>query len=159
STGSVSGRWWQADIQLAAAHPRKQHSAAADLRRLPCDRGAATEHQHAERADSERAERADVEYLHLAGRIGTLFIGPDGTLDIVGGSLTVLNGVTDNGTIIVEGDPPALTINGPVTIGSSGSFTATGSGDEIEFTNGSVDAKDHGVITFESISGNPIDIT
>jgi hypothetical protein len=140
--------------------------------------------------------------------IGTLIIGPNGTLDIVGGSLTVLNGVTDNGTILVEGDPPALLINGPVTIGSSGSFTATGKGDEIEFANGTVDshgtitalnqgvvlfqselvtneagakiatdhgfitfagggvtnlgmidAKDHGVITFESISGNPIDVS
>ena len=73
--------------------------------------------------------------------IGTLIVGPNGTLDIVGGSLMVLNGATDNGTILVEGDPPALTINGPVTIGSSGSFTATGSGDEIEFANGSVDSQ------------------
>jgi hypothetical protein len=140
--------------------------------------------------------------------IGTLVIGPNGELDIVGGSLTVLNGVTDNGKIVVEGDPPTLLINGPVTIGSSGSFTATGKGDEIEFANGTVDshgiitavnqgevlfqselvtnesgadivadhgsiafagggvtnkgmidAKDCGVITFESISGNPISIT
>ena len=140
--------------------------------------------------------------------IGTLYIGPNGTLDIVGGSLTVLNGVTDDGAIVVQGDPPALTINGPVMVGSTGSFTATGSGDEILFANGTVDnhgtiaalnqgevlfqsemvtnengakivtdngsiefdgggvtnkgrigAKDHGVITFESIGGNPIDVT
>jgi hypothetical protein len=77
--------------------------------------------------------------------IGTLVIGPNGELDIIGGSLTVLNGVTDNGKIVVEGDPPALLVNGPVTIGSSGSFTATGKGDEIEFANGSVDS--HGTIT------------
>ena len=38
--------------------------------------------------------------------IGSLVIGPNGELDIIGGSLTVLNGVTDNGKIVVEGDPP-----------------------------------------------------
>ncbi len=120
----------------------------------------------------------------------------------------MLNGVTDDGAIVVQGDPPALTINGPVMVGSTGSFTATGNGDEILFANGTVDnhgtiaalnqgevlfqsemvtnengakivtdngsiefdgggvtnkgrigAKDHGVITFESIGGNPIDVT
>ena len=69
----------------------------------------------------------------------------NGTLDIVGGSLTVVNGASDGGTIIVEGDPPALTINGPVTVGNIGSFTATGSGDEIQFANGTVD--NHGAIS------------
>ena len=88
--------------------------------------------------------------------IETLIIGPNGTLDIVGGSLTVVKGATDNGTIIVEGDPPALTFNGPVTVGSTGSFTATGSGDEIQFANGTVDnsgditAKHDGIITLDS---------
>ena len=77
--------------------------------------------------------------------IGTLIVGSNGTLDIVGGSLTVVNGATDNGTIIVEGDPPALTINGPVMVGDIGSFTATGSGDEIQFANGTVD--NHGAIS------------
>ena len=77
--------------------------------------------------------------------IGTLIVGPNGTLDIVGGSLTVVNGASDGGTIIVEGDPPALTINGPVTVGNIGSFTATGSGDEIQFANGTVD--NHGAIS------------
>ena len=77
--------------------------------------------------------------------IGTLIVGPNGTVDIVGGSLTVVNGVSNSGTIIVEGDPPALTINGPVTVGNIGSFTATGSGDEIQFANGTVD--NHGAIS------------
>jgi hypothetical protein len=63
--------------------------------------------------------------------ISELIIGPGATLDILGGTLTVLNGVTDNGTIIVEGDPPTLVIGGPTTIGSGGSFVATGSGDEL----------------------------
>ena len=77
--------------------------------------------------------------------IGTLIVGPNGTVDIVGGSLTVVNEVSNSGTIIVEGDPPALTINGPVTVGNIGSFTATGSGDEIQFANGTVD--NHGAIS------------
>ena len=77
--------------------------------------------------------------------IGTLIVGPNGTVDIVGGSLTVVNGMSNSGTIIVEGDPPALTINGPVTVGNIGSFTATGSGDEIQFANGTVD--NHGAIS------------
>ena len=62
--------------------------------------------------------------------IGTLIVGPNGTVDIVGGSLTVVTGVSNSGTIIVEGDPPALTINGPVTVGNIGSFTATAGGTE-----------------------------
>ena len=77
--------------------------------------------------------------------IGTLIVGSKGTLDIVSGSLKVVNGATDNGTIIVEGDPPALTINGPVMVGDIGSFTATGSADEIQFADGTVD--NHGAIS------------
>ena len=77
--------------------------------------------------------------------IGSLIVGPNGTLDIVGGSLTVVNGASDGGTIIVEGDPPALTIIGSATVGNIGSFTATGSGDEIQFANGTVD--NHGAIS------------
>jgi FecR-like protein len=74
--------------------------------------------------------------------IGELIIGPGATLDMVGGTLTVLGlvidgkliGVVDSGMIIVEGDPPTLVINGTTTVMSGGGFLATGSGDEIEFT-------------------------
>ncbi len=54
--------------------------------------------------------------------IAELIIGPNGTLDMVGGSLKVLNGVIDQGTIIVNGDPPTLTITGPLMVASGATF-------------------------------------
>jgi Legume lectin domain/FecR protein len=90
--------------------------------------------------------------------IAELIVGPGATLDIVGGTLNVLNGIIDDGTIIVEGDPPTLK-TGPTTIGSAGSFIATGSGDEIEFTgdvsnSGLLKAAAGGELLFDTIVVN-----
>jgi hypothetical protein len=115
--------------------------------------------------------------------ISELIIGPGATLDMQGGTLTVLGlvidgvlvGLVDNGMIIVEGDPPTLVINGTTTVMSGGGFTATGSGDEIEFTGnvfnsglltasaesvgidnnaGCISASDCGTVTFEAAVWN-----
>src|SRR5262249_19232144 len=51
--------------------------------------------------------------------ISFLTINPSATLDIVGGLLNT-GGLIDNGTINVDGDPPALLVTGPVNIGSGG---------------------------------------
>jgi len=66
--------------------------------------------------------------------ITELIVGKGATLDILGGTLTVLDQVINDGTIIGEGDPPTLTIGGPTTNGPAGSFVATGTGVEFEFT-------------------------
>jgi hypothetical protein len=57
------------------------------------------------------------------------------TLDIVGGLLST-HGLIDNGTINVDGDPPALIVIGPAVIGSGGTLTAQDG--SIVFTNGSL---------------------
>ena len=53
--------------------------------------------------------------------ISELIIGPNGTLDIAGGSLTV-GKLVDLGTLIVGGDPPTLTITGSLTVGNANPF-------------------------------------
>ena len=60
-------------------------------------------------------------------------VDPGATLDIVGGLLNT-GGLIDNGTINVDGDPPALVITGPATIGSGGTLTAQDG--SVTFTNG-----------------------
>ena len=115
--------------------------------------------------------------------ISELIIGPGATLDMVGGTLTVLGlvvdgvltEVIDSGMIIVEGDPPTLVINGATTVMSGGGFLATGSGDEIEFAGnvfnsglltasaesvgidnnaGCISASDGGTVSFEALVWN-----
>ena len=115
--------------------------------------------------------------------ISELIIGPGATLDMVGGTLTVLGlvvdgvltGVIDSGMIIVEGDPPTLVINGATTVMSGGGFLATGSADEIEFAGnvfnsglltasaesvgidnnaGCISASDGGTVSFEALVWN-----
>jgi FecR protein len=67
--------------------------------------------------------------------ISFLTIDPGATLDIVGGLLST-HGLIDNGTINVDGDPPALMMIGPAVIGSGGTLTAQDG--SISFTNGSL---------------------
>ena len=62
-------------------------------------------------------------------------IDPGATLDIIGGQLNT-GGLIDNGTINVDGDPPALVVTGPAIIGSGGTLTAQDG--SVTFTNGSL---------------------
>ena len=65
--------------------------------------------------------------------VNFLTIDPGATLDVVGGRLNT-GGLIDNGTLKVDGDPPALVITGPATIGSGGTLTAQDG--SVTFTNG-----------------------
>ena len=67
--------------------------------------------------------------------ISFLTVDPSATLDIVGGQLNT-GGLVDNGTIKVDGDPPALVNTGPVIIGSGGTLTVQDG--SVTFTNGSL---------------------
>jgi hypothetical protein len=87
--------------------------------------------------------------------IGSLILAQGTTLDIVGGSLTVANVVNDGGTIELDGDPPILIMDGPVTVQSTGKIVVLGSGSEVEFTGGTVD--NHGVIAARH--GGTVDFT
>ncbi len=70
--------------------------------------------------------------------ISFLTVDPGATLDITGGQLNT-GGVLDNGTIIVDGDPPNLVINGPATIGSTGKIKVAGAGSEVDFNGSTTD--------------------
>jgi hypothetical protein len=70
--------------------------------------------------------------------ISFLTVDPGATLNITGGQLNT-GGVLDNGTIIVDGDPPNLIITGPATIGSTGKINVVGSGSEVDFNGSTVD--------------------
>ena len=65
--------------------------------------------------------------------ISFLTVDPGATLDVVGGRLNT-GGLIDNGTLKVDGDPPALVITGLATIGSGGTLTAQDG--SVTFTNG-----------------------
>jgi FecR protein len=67
--------------------------------------------------------------------ISFLTIDPGATLDIIGGQLNT-GGLIDNGTISVDGDPPALAVTGPATIGSGGTLTVHDG--SLTYTNGSL---------------------
>jgi hypothetical protein len=67
--------------------------------------------------------------------ISFLTIDPGAALNVVGGQLHT-GGLVDNGTINVDGDPPALVVTGPASIGSGGTFTAQDG--SVTFTNGSL---------------------
>jgi FecR protein len=67
--------------------------------------------------------------------ISFLTIDPGATLDVVGGQLNTA-GLIDNGTINVDGDPPALVVTGPASIGSGGTLTAQDG--SATFTSGSL---------------------
>jgi FecR protein len=69
--------------------------------------------------------------------ISFLTVDAGATLDIAGGILNT-GGLIDNGTIIVDGDPPALVIDGPATIGSTGKIEVTGTGSEVDFNGSAV---------------------
>jgi hypothetical protein len=64
-----------------------------------------------------------------------LTVDPSAALDIVGGQLNT-GGLIDNGTISVDGDPPALVVAGPAIMGSGGTFTVQDG--SVSFTNGSL---------------------
>src|SRR6202044_3722843 len=65
--------------------------------------------------------------------ISVLTVDPGATLNVVGGRLNT-GGLIDNGTLKVDGDPPALVITGLATIGSSGTLTAQDG--SVTFANG-----------------------
>jgi hypothetical protein len=67
--------------------------------------------------------------------ISSLTVDPSAALDIVGGQLNT-GGLIDNGTISVDGDPPALVVAGPAIMGSGGTFTVQDG--SVSFTNGSL---------------------
>ena len=68
----------------------------------------------------------------------SLTVDAGATLLITSGELMTVN-LFDYGTIIVQGDPPILLVNGPAVIGPSGQFIVTGSGDQAEFTGSTLD--------------------
>jgi len=75
--------------------------------------------------------------LDQPATVNNLIIGPGVTLDIVsGGLLTVLNGLDDSGTIVTSGDPPLLSIGGPVTVESGAKIVTRGG--VISFADGTV---------------------
>jgi FecR protein len=67
--------------------------------------------------------------------ISFLTVDPSATLDVVGGQLNT-GGLIDNGTIKVDGDPPALVVTGPAIIGSGGTLTVQDG--SVTFTDGSL---------------------
>src|SRR5262249_3629540 len=67
--------------------------------------------------------------------ISFLTMDPGATLDIVGGQLNT-GGLIDNGTINVDGDPPAVVVTGPAIIGNGGTLSAEDG--SATFTNGSL---------------------
>lgn len=54
-------------------------------------------------------------------------------LDMVGGSLTVTNGLDVSGNLLLQGDPPSFTSYGTSTIEVGGEIIAQGVGDVVEF--------------------------
>jgi hypothetical protein len=67
--------------------------------------------------------------------ISFLTVDPGAALDVIGGQLNT-GGLIDNGTINVDGDPPAVVITGPAAIGSGGTLTAQDG--SVTFANGSL---------------------
>ena len=72
---------------------------------------------------------------------GLLTIGPGAIVDVgTGGALTIGNGLDDAGTLEATGDPPTITIGGPiVTVEGTGKILSIGAGVEILITAGTVD--------------------
>jgi hypothetical protein len=64
--------------------------------------------------------------------IDVLSIDPGAILDIVGGTLAVLDSFDDGGVLIVDGDPPIFTVDGPTTVQSTGKIVARGNGSTID---------------------------
>jgi FecR protein len=73
--------------------------------------------------------------------VAFLTVDPGATLDVTAGQLTI-DGLIDNGTIVVEGDPPALVITGPTTVGST--IEAVDAGATVDFEDSTV--KNQGII-------------
>ncbi len=72
--------------------------------------------------------------------IAALLVDQPAELDIVSATLNVQNGLDDAGKIVVGGgDPPSLTVSGPVTIESGGKLLARGSGAVVDLTVATVD--------------------
>jgi hypothetical protein len=91
-----------------------------------------------------------------------LVIGPGVILNIVsGGFLVVANGLDDFGLIQVGGDPPKLTVFGPVTVEIGGAIEASGEGTQIQLSNvtlsnlGTIEAADFATITI-GLNGDSI---
>ena len=70
--------------------------------------------------------------------VSALTVDPGAILDVTSGQLTTGN-LVDDGTIVVEGDPPTLVIAGPATIGSTHSIEAVGTGSTVDFEDSTVD--------------------
>ena len=70
--------------------------------------------------------------------VSALTVDPGAILDVTSGQLTAGN-LVDDGTIVVEGDPPTLVIAGPATIGSTHSIEAVGTGSTVDFEDSTVD--------------------
>ncbi len=89
--------------------------------------------------------------------ISFLTVDSGATLEVTAGQLTT-GGLIDDGTIVVDGDPPALVVNGPATIGSTGKIKVVGKGSEVDFNGSTVDnqgliASRHGGIVDFNIEG------
>ncbi len=70
--------------------------------------------------------------------VSALTVDPGAILDVTSGQLTT-GSLVDDGTIVVEGDPPTLVIAGPATIGSTHSIEAVGTGSTVDFEDSTVD--------------------
>ena len=64
--------------------------------------------------------------------IFSLTIDGPGTLDIVGGTLTVTNELDVAGLLLVEGDPPTFAASGLITVESTGKIESVGTGALVE---------------------------
>jgi hypothetical protein len=107
--------------------------------------------------DTVTIESGTVQYGSSGGDnyiIQTLTIDSPGQLDIVSGSLNIQDGLDDGGALVVGGDPPALTVNGPVTVEAGGKMIAHGDGAVINVTlatvenSGTIAARHGGDIEF-----------
>jgi FecR protein len=58
---------------------------------------------------------------------------PPGELDMMGGGLTVTNGLDVAGTLLLQGDPPTFTSYGTSIVESTGEIIAQGAGTVVEF--------------------------
>jgi hypothetical protein len=85
--------------------------------------------------------------------ISSLTVDPGAILDVTSGQLTA-GSLVDDGTIVVEGDPPTLVIAGPATIGSTGIMEAAGAHATLDFEGstlanaGLVAARQGGLVDF-----------
>jgi hypothetical protein len=70
--------------------------------------------------------------------IQELIVDQPAELQILTGTLNVLNGLDDDGAVVVGGDPPSLTVSGPVTVGIGAKLIAKGDGALIDLINADI---------------------